>query len=136
MKVWSKLFTTCLVAMAMFSFTTGQVSANYYFYDFQTEDGVKDLTNVHIKAGQTIYVNIIKLTYHGKLIHANNAKVRLCNEKTDACTPYKTFKNVRSGEGYTYYSNMKSGSYWVDIVDSSPSYYTGQVGTSHDNFFR
>lgn len=136
MKVWSKLFTTCLVAIAMFIFSTGQVSANYWFYYFQTEDGIKDLTNVHVEAGQTIYVNVIKLTYNKKLIHANNAKVRLCNDATGGCTSYKYFTNVRSGEGYTYYTNMKSGKYWVDVVDTSSGHYTGQIGTSPDNFFK
>lgn len=135
MKIWKKFLTTCLIVISMLPFTTGQVSANYWFYYFQTEDGIRDLTNVYVDSGDTVYVNVIKLTYNGTLIHANNAKVRLCNESTGACTSYKYFTNVRPGEGYTYYTSMKGGRYWVDVVDTSYGYYTGQVGTSLDNFF-
>jgi hypothetical protein len=95
---------------------------------FATEDGKYELTikttsvekNVTITLGGLYRVN----RKSGSVTYINGdvsaLSVRLCNASTGNCTAFKSFRQV---DGGAYFSNMKPGTFYVDIRDSLADYY-------------
>ncbi|WP_124728390.1 hypothetical protein [Staphylospora marina] len=143
----TKKFFSVLVVFGVL-FSVPFAPSAYAHKDFgpaswQTEDGKWELTittdsvdnDVDINTWDIYRVNIAtgqSTRYHGQYLSA-----RLCNASTGNCTAYKNLDDplVHDVWGATF-TNMKPGTYHVDIRDSeSGYYYKGMIRASvHDSY--
>ncbi|WP_124727372.1 hypothetical protein [Staphylospora marina] len=113
-----------MLAFGMFfgaeAFAASYLGSGYW----QTEDGKWDFTLSTTSSEPNVQLSIWAVDR----ININNGvkspqddfsplSVRLCNASTGNCTAYKSFAS-----GVVYFTNMKAGTYYVDIVDSWPNY--------------
>ncbi|MDQ0417112.1 CO dehydrogenase/acetyl-CoA synthase epsilon subunit [Croceifilum oryzae] len=121
-KTVSILSVCAISAVTAFAVGVGSASASVPRYSFQTEDGKWDGFIGNENNGSSIQIELVKPLYSKtgsgikKFTDYSKLWVRLCNEKTKACT---TFHNLSSGE--STFTNMKTGRYNVDIKDELSS---------------
>ncbi|TCP66442.1 hypothetical protein [Baia soyae] len=123
MKKAVSILSVCAIsAVTIFTVGIGSANASVPRYSFQTEDGKWDGFIGNENNGSSIQIELVKPLYSktssGTKVFTDYSKlwVRLCNDKTKACT---TFHNLSSGE--STFTNMKKGGYNVDIKDELSS---------------
>jgi hypothetical protein len=121
------------VSLGVFAMVLGLFGSEAYAVTWygpkwwRTEDGLYELTLSTTSAEPDVWVevhNVVRIPYSGGVPTAvydlSPLSVRLCNASSGNCTVFKKFSSI---DGHALFTNMKPGTYYVDIVDSWPSYY-------------
>ncbi|ARA99477.1 MULTISPECIES: hypothetical protein [Geobacillus] len=95
---------------------------------FATEDGKYELTirTTSVEKNVTIWVyDLYRVNRNSGAVTSMNGdtsplSVRLCNASTGNCTAFKSFWE---GNSSAIFTNMKAGTFYVDIRDSWANYY-------------
>jgi hypothetical protein len=96
---------------------------------FATEDGKYELTirttSVEKNVTVSVHYDLYAVNRNSGAVTPMNGdtsplSVRLCNASTGNCTSFKSFSQ---DNGSAIFTNMKPGTYYVDIRDSWASYY-------------
>ncbi|WP_124726589.1 hypothetical protein [Staphylospora marina] len=112
---------------------------------WRTEDGKYELTFTTTTSENDVQVSVWDLYKVHKTsgaqssTNADSLQVRLCNTSTGNCTAYKTFyveNHLPPIYYYQIFTNMKPGTYYVDIRDNLADYYVkGKVSAWTNNYY-
>jgi len=117
------------VSMIFTFFPQSEASAEYLGANwFATEDGKWDGTVTTtsyyntVQLGLGILYKINRTSGHKeRYFDVDPFRVRLCNKNTGNCTNYKPF-SFYGIDHYAIFTNMKPGTYYIDIIDTWPGY--------------
>ncbi|SDW31942.1 hypothetical protein SAMN05444487_102239 [Marininema mesophilum] len=98
---------------------------NFYSWkDFKTEDGKYEQTIITTSSDKNTQVKVTKIKKVKKSTgeesdgSPSSLDVRLCNSSSGSCTSWKNLSTEQVD-----FTNMKAGTYYVDIKDKYASYY-------------